>query len=327
VDVGIRRGLSRRVVLATRLGFDFGRRAIFAGVKATASLIPAGWSQAFVLSAATGINEGMLAWGDRMLKYTGKPRADKYRDATHATIGYWTDNGGYYHYATGVNKSRTYEEVLPEVKASHEAVGVPFGHWQFDSWFYPKDGGVGPGGGGGAVTNWTALDSVFPSGMAAIQQQLKTPMVMHNRQWSMKSDYIAHESFLWETGPKWAIPDDPARRRALLRTFPEPSPNLPRTFPEPSLLLFAGRLLRLLFHAAAGLGAHDVRAGLDVHRVPTAGTLTYPSAEYRRRAPFLRASAKLTSNFDAVRVLMACHVPGTMAWMLCSRTSRWEISG
>eukprot|EP00966_Prymnesium_polylepis_P009534 219909-Prymnesium_polylepis.2 len=69
----------------------------------------------------------------------------------------------YYHYATG-NKSETYEEVLPKVKAYHDNLGVPFRHWQFDSWFYPKDGGVGPGGGGGAVTNWTAMPSVFPSG-------------------------------------------------------------------------------------------------------------------------------------------------------------------
>jgi hypothetical protein len=28
--------------------------------------------------------------------------------------------------------------VLPEVKAYHDDIGVPFGHWQFDSWFYPK---------------------------------------------------------------------------------------------------------------------------------------------------------------------------------------------
>ena len=60
--------------------------------------------------------------------------------------------------------------MLPKVKAYHESLGVPFGHWQFDYWFYPKDGGVNPGGGGGAVTNWTALPDVFPSGMAGIQQ-------------------------------------------------------------------------------------------------------------------------------------------------------------
>ena len=62
---------------------------------------------------------------------------------------------------------------------------VPFGHWQFDSWFYPKDGGVNPGGGGGAVVNWTAMTGsnsggtvVFPSGMAGIQKLLSANTTM-----------------------------------------------------------------------------------------------------------------------------------------------------
>ena len=29
-----------------------------------------------------------------MLRFTGKPRANMYRDAVHAKIGFWTDNGG-----------------------------------------------------------------------------------------------------------------------------------------------------------------------------------------------------------------------------------------
>jgi hypothetical protein len=88
-----------------------------AGVKDTVTSIPEGWSQMFLLSAGEGINAGMMSWGDRMLTFTGRARADKYLDDTHGKIGFWTDNGGYYHYATGVNKSATYEEVLPKVKA------------------------------------------------------------------------------------------------------------------------------------------------------------------------------------------------------------------
>ena len=140
------------------------RTSFGAGVKASAAAIPAGWAQTWLLSGALGINEGFQAWGDRVLAFSGKPRADLYRDATHSTIGYWTDNGGFYHYSTGNGSHRakngswvyahTYEEVLPKVKASHDAAGVPFGHWQFDSWFYPKDGAVTGGGGGGGVTNW-----------------------------------------------------------------------------------------------------------------------------------------------------------------------------
>ena len=55
-------------------------------------------------------------------------------------------------------------EVLPKVKAYHDDIGIPFGHWQFDSWFYPKDGRVDSGGGGGAVTNWTNGGCALPGG-------------------------------------------------------------------------------------------------------------------------------------------------------------------
>jgi hypothetical protein len=80
----------------------------------------------------------------------------------------------YYHYSTGdPSVGANYEEVLPKVKAYHESIGVPFQHWQFDSWFYPKDGPVAHGGGGGAVTNWTSMPSVFPHGMQYIQELLK----------------------------------------------------------------------------------------------------------------------------------------------------------
>lgn len=185
-----------------------------AGVKATAQEIPAGWRQRFLLSAGEGVNAGMMAWGDRMLRFNGKPRVDnRYRDKVHGTIGFWTDNGGYYHYSIGNSSlGSTYEEVLPKVKAYHDSIGVPFGHWQFDSWFYPKDGKVNPGGGGSAVTNWTALPSVFPHGMAYIQSKLKVPMVMHNRQWSEHSDYMHNWTDIeWYTAGSAAIPKDPVK--------------------------------------------------------------------------------------------------------------------
>ena len=92
---------------------------------------------------------------------------------------FWTDNSGYYHYDTGVDKSKSYMDVLPQVKKYHDKLNVPFGHWQFDSWFYPKDGGVAPGGGGGAVTNLDKFRNRIPdnndtgvNGMVEIQNKL-----------------------------------------------------------------------------------------------------------------------------------------------------------
>lgn len=128
-----------------------------AGVKGTATNIPAGFTLRFILSAAYGINDGMKQWGDHLLKALGQTREDnRYRDDVHAGLGFWTDNGGYYHYSLGNNKSLgdNYEEVLTSVHEYHQQVGIPFRHWQFDSWFYPKDGKVGPMGGGGGVTKY-----------------------------------------------------------------------------------------------------------------------------------------------------------------------------
>ena len=89
---------------------------IGAGIKKTVTEIPKGYKQLFLLSSSSGINAGMMDWGNKMLKFTGKPRANMYHDKTHSTIGFWTDNGGYYHYDTGVDKSKSYMDVLPQVK-------------------------------------------------------------------------------------------------------------------------------------------------------------------------------------------------------------------
>ena len=42
--------------------------AVGIGVKATVGMVPAGWSQRSVLSAGFGIGDGMMAWGERLLK-------------------------------------------------------------------------------------------------------------------------------------------------------------------------------------------------------------------------------------------------------------------
>lgn len=57
--------------------------------------------------------------------------------------------------------------------------------------------------------NWTAMPSVFPSGMVAIQEKIRLPTVMHNRQWSDHSDYIHNWTDIpWYTD-HYAIPHDP----------------------------------------------------------------------------------------------------------------------
>ena len=71
------------------------------------------------------------------------------------------------------------------------------------------------------MTNWTNLQSVFPDdgetdGMVEIQKKIGLPMVMHNRQWSPKSDYIKNLKFEWYVSAKAAVPKDP---EAFFRWF------------------------------------------------------------------------------------------------------------
>lgn len=185
---------------------------IGAGVKATVAEIPAGWKQRFLLTASAGINDGMMDWGRRLQTWTGRPLVDnRYLDDTHGAIGFWTDNGGYYHYSIGDNASlgSTYEEVLPKVKAYHDELGVPFKHWQFDSWWYPKET---EGAGNTAVTNWTALPEVFPSGVAHMQDLIGLPFILHNRHWSPRSDYVQNWTDIeWYTSEHAAVPKDPVK--------------------------------------------------------------------------------------------------------------------
>merc|ERR1712203_31779 len=53
------------------------------------------------------------------------------------------------------------------------------------------------------------MASVFPHGMSYIQSKLGLPMVMHNRQWSTKSDYILNLTYQWYVSEKAAVPKDP----------------------------------------------------------------------------------------------------------------------
>ena len=119
------------------------------GVKDTVESIPANHSHLAILSSGNGINAGMLGWGDRMLKFHGvKRRTDKYRDQAHSTLAgpQWRLPSLCHRPVNG-----TYEQVLPQVQAHHDQLGPrPLA---VRPWFYPKDGDVGPGGGGGGVTN------------------------------------------------------------------------------------------------------------------------------------------------------------------------------
>jgi hypothetical protein len=130
-----------------------------------------------------GVTETILNWGDILLTVYEKPRENIYAEFTTNYIGYNTDNGAYYYYNPIANE--TFESTLYKVKDYALTEEIPFRFMWLDSWWYFKD--HGPYGGG--TVNWTAMPSVFPSGLVDLHTNLEWPFIAHNRFWSPNTTY------------------------------------------------------------------------------------------------------------------------------------------
>jgi hypothetical protein len=83
-----------------------------------------------------------------------------------------------YHTEQGKNYEETLQDVYHDALTHH----VPYRHMLLDSWWYYK----------GALTgakNWTAMTSIFPSGLQALHANLTFGFVAHNRWWAPEIDY------------------------------------------------------------------------------------------------------------------------------------------
>eukprot|EP01052_Picozoa_sp_SAG31_P025891 SAG31_NODE_2301_length_5978_cov_14.073652_7_plen_596_part_00 len=227
------------------------------GVKGTLTAVPAGFDAEWVAVLGDGMLGGMETWGNFLLRSSSKRRWGPYDDETASSIGWWTDNGGYYHYGGTDGKTGDFEVQMHDALADHRKLGIPFRHWQLDSWWYPKGSGgngsccfdpppsdvsvdaattafdahkhqretgaVGsatPGSGRTrtgsphvGVYRWIADSFVFPAGVAALQQKVKLPFVMHNRWYSPSNWYrsIAKVGGQWVGNDNYVLPLDRAR--------------------------------------------------------------------------------------------------------------------
>lgn len=163
---------------------NFRRGKIVSGVAGEIDTIPAGWTHRFILVRGRGIGATVDYWGDLMRAEHGRERADRYADVGLSYLGYWTDNGAYYYYQTepGMNEADT----LLAVKDDADARGIPYGYFQLDSWWYFKTPGlISPGG----LIRWEPIPEMFPDGLAAFQDELGLPLVLHNRWFARENDY------------------------------------------------------------------------------------------------------------------------------------------
>jgi len=74
--------------------------AFLSGIISRFPSYPKGYTHQTVLFLGDGVGQAVLAWGDVLLERSGKTRTllDHPHDLSLTDLGYWTDNGAWYHY-------------------------------------------------------------------------------------------------------------------------------------------------------------------------------------------------------------------------------------
>lgn len=160
------------------------------GIEGEVKEIPQGFEHRFIMVEGKGINNTIEYWGDLLLQDRERSRQDRYADIGLSYPGYWTDNGAYYYYKTEEGKNE--EETLLAVKEEADALGIPYGYMQLDSWWYFKEAGTfAPQG----LIRWEPQPEMFPEGLAAFQKKLGLPLLTHNRWFANDNAYVDDYDF------------------------------------------------------------------------------------------------------------------------------------
>ena len=157
--------------------------SISCGIQSGIPQLPAGFTHRTILTIQHGINQTYDTWGQALTGLSGKIRPANDSTIELNKLGYWTDNGAAYYY--NFNATYGYAGTMLKVRDDFASKNLPLGYLQLDSWWYPK--GVANTWQGDATNNRGGLDqyvaesTLFPSGLAAFQQQLGLPLVTHCR--------------------------------------------------------------------------------------------------------------------------------------------------
>lgn len=112
----------------------------------------------------------------------------------------------YYHTLNATDPLYGYEDTMKAVKAYETGtLGLPVRTFQFDSWWYFKEGGVY---GKSALLLWEPMPIVFPDGFS---NWLGLPVALHNRYFARSNNYSADYTFVTDEGTNpadYALPVD-----------------------------------------------------------------------------------------------------------------------
>lgn len=149
------------------------------GISSQIATLPAGFTQQTILVIDDGIGRAFDTWGSLLTGVTGKVRPTNDADVTLSHIGYWTDAGSSYYYASAPGLS--YQDTLTSVKQDFGAKGMALGYMQLDSWFYPKGATDNWTSMGGGIYEYQAASPPFTSSLSTFQSSLGIPLVTHAR--------------------------------------------------------------------------------------------------------------------------------------------------
>jgi len=108
------------------------------GIPRAVNKIEKGTKTATILVYGIGINKTIDCWGELLRKHYAVERIEKNADVLLKYISYWTNAGSAYWY--GTYKKMSYEETLKRLRDHHKQIGLHFGSYQMDSWWYRKEG-------------------------------------------------------------------------------------------------------------------------------------------------------------------------------------------
>ena len=180
--------------------------------------LPSGFAQQTLLAFGPGINRAWESWGSSLLQLQGVTRPSNEADIGLRYLGYWTDNGAYYYY--NYDHRLGYAGTLEALIARYRAEHIPVRYLQLDSWWYSKtltdpDGHAGQPKNPqlplqewnryGGLLDYTAHPGVFVQGLAAFQQRIGLPLILHNRWIDPASPYHQHYHItgVAAVDPKW----------------------------------------------------------------------------------------------------------------------------
>ncbi len=179
---------------------------LLAGIEGEVLEFPEGFTHKVLVYAGKGINASMEEWSSCLRKWHGKERIDPYKDKPLSYLGYWTDNGSYYYYKT--EKGMNYEDTMIAVKEDADRLGIPYGYFQLDSWWYEKVMNFWLTGG---ALVWEPKPEVFPNGVDYLHEAIGLPFVAHNRWYVKKTPHKAEYNFI--DGEGWRKPSIPTEQR------------------------------------------------------------------------------------------------------------------